>query len=132
MINDVLDWIEWSPNSDKIVCKERSHEGFIIIDLETLENGLAVQNYYEFPGFSHQGNVRSYCERPTWSPNEKYIAFIRVTEDWEQVLESVLYLMDRETKQVIPIAEVENGLAKLRWVSNNNILIDGLTNVSIR
>lgn len=122
-LKNIVDWSNWALDSKKLVCEERSTDGFIIYYFNDNQNEIKTIDTYRFAGFSNPPNLSTRCISPTWSPDGSFVAFFKVTEDSDRVLETRLYLYDDRTKNIRDIGSLCSGLGTIKWLSPNQVLV---------
>ena len=102
---DFVDWIQWSPDSKKLVLNERSDRGFKIVYLNFMsENHIAIDSVYHFPGIpDKKKGVYTCCQNPKWSPDSKRVLFSTEVEDGHQVLELNTYILEDQKYRLIKV-----------------------------
>lgn len=126
---DFVDWVKWSPNSNKLVIRERGDIGFKIIYLNFKdENNIVIDSVYHFPGFPHiknaQGTISTFCQTPEWSPDSKRILFTTEVEDGHQILYNNVYVFEDYTYKLLPVIDSSDRFIYLaKWIDENAVII---------
>lgn len=122
---DLVDWIQWAPDNQKIVLQERGDLGFKIIYLRFLTgNNIIIDNVYHFPGFHKNNSERvTVCREPKWSPNGKKILFLTEVEGSDKVLYNNAYVLEDQSYKYFPLIESSNVFIPfIQWTSKQSIL----------
>ena len=121
--HDDINFIRWSPTSDKIVFTELGDIGFYIIYFKSSDNFITIEKVFHFEGFPKEGENVALALNPTWSPDANWISYIRNIENGNTILENSIFVYNINTHQQHSVVSYnDKNIEKIIWLSNNELI----------
>ncbi len=125
---NLVHWIQWSPDSKKIVLREHGDRGFKIIYLNHVsQDDIRIANIFHFKGLpNQQDKIATYCQNPSWSPDGTSLSFITSATDGHEVLYNKIFILEDGTYQYFPVIDSQDQFVyNIEWTSEKSILVEG-------
>lgn len=121
--HDDINFIQWSPTSDKILFTELDDIGFYVVYLKFSNKKIEIEKEYHFEGFINKGKNVAGVNNPTWSPSGNWIAFEKSIEDGQSILESSIYIHNTNTHKQFEIINLQSeDINEIEWISDYELL----------
>lgn len=121
--HEKINFIQWSPSSDKILFTKLNSPGFFIIYLKITNNSIEVEKEYHFDGFAKEGENIAYVDNPNWAPKGEWISFIKSVGDGNSIFESSVYIHNIYTHKQLEVTNFPGDeIQQSIWISDYELL----------